>query len=126
MIGTPLTSIPEPSVEFTAENRLTRWQLIQKISDIFWKRWAIDYLHSLQKRYKWVDKQFNLEIGDMVLVKHDSLPPFRWLLGRIIKCNSGKDELMRTVRVKTASSEYERSITQICLLPVKSKENSEI
>ena len=83
-------------------------------------------MHSLQKRYEWVDKQFNLKIGDMVLVKHDSLPPSRWLLGQIVKCNSGKDELVRTVRVKTASSEYERPITQICLLPVKSKENSEI
>ena len=51
-IGTPLTSITEPSVEFTAENQLTRWQLVQKISEIFWKRWAIDYLHSLQKHHK--------------------------------------------------------------------------
>ena len=43
LIGTPFTSIPEPSVEIIAENRLTRWQLVQKISEIFWKRWAIDY-----------------------------------------------------------------------------------
>ena len=44
LIGTSLTSIPEPYVEFIAENRLTRWQLVQKIFEIFWKRWAIDYV----------------------------------------------------------------------------------
>ncbi|XP_033225951.1 uncharacterized protein LOC117178637 [Belonocnema kinseyi] len=32
LIGAPLTSSPEPSVELVPENRLTRWQIVQRIS----------------------------------------------------------------------------------------------
>ena len=49
----------------------------------------------------------------MLLVKHEFLPPARWLLGRTIACNRGKDDLLRSIRVKTAISKYKRPITQI-------------
>ncbi|XP_033221138.1 uncharacterized protein LOC117175539 [Belonocnema kinseyi] len=48
LIGAPLTSPPEPSVELVPENRLTRWQIVQRITEMFWRRWNVEYLHSLQ------------------------------------------------------------------------------
>ncbi|XP_033213951.1 uncharacterized protein LOC117171014 [Belonocnema kinseyi] len=52
------------------------------------------------KRYKWFNKTLNLMIGDIVLIKHDSLPPCHWFLGRITECYKEKDDLIRSVRVK--------------------------
>lgn len=46
----------------------------------------------------------------MVLIKHDALPPSKWQLGSIFKSYPGKDGQIRTVRVKTATSEADRRI----------------
>lgn len=61
----------------------------------------------------------NLSVGDMVLVKHDNLPPSQWLLGRVLKCYEGKNNCIRVVRVKTANSKFDRPISKLCLLPIK-------
>ncbi|XP_033229507.1 uncharacterized protein LOC117181048 [Belonocnema kinseyi] len=84
LIGAPMTGAPEPSVELVPENRLTRWQIVQRIAEMFWRRWNVEYLHSLQHRYKWNQELPNIKVGDMVLIKHDALPPSKWTLGRII------------------------------------------
>ena len=31
-----------------------RWRQIQYLSNLFWKRWTIEYLHLLQTRQKWL------------------------------------------------------------------------
>ena len=118
LIGAPLTSPPELSVESLPENRLKRWQIVQRITEVFWRRWNVELLHALQQRYKWKIQNPNRKTGDMVLIRHDALPPAKWPLGRIIKCYSGKDGLIRTVRVKTATSEFDRPISKLCLLPI--------
>ena len=69
LIGAPLSSSPEESLEFVPENRLSRWQVVQHIAEIFWRRRAVEYLHSLQSRHKWTRKQPNLKIGELVLIR---------------------------------------------------------
>ncbi|XP_033221155.1 uncharacterized protein LOC117175554 [Belonocnema kinseyi] len=120
LIEAPLTNPPEPSVDLVPENRLTRWQIVQRITEMFWRRCNVKYLHSLQQRYKWQDSCNNLEIGSMVLIKHDVLPPSKWQLGRIIKTYVAKDGLIRIVRIKMATSEYDRPISKVFSLPVSS------
>lgn len=125
MTGAPLSSIPEPTLEFCSENRVSRWQLVQRIAEVFWRRWSVEYIQLLQQRKKWFDKGPNVAAGDMVLVRQVSLPPSRWLLGRIIKCYPGNDGLIRVVRVKTATSEFDRPIRQLCLLPVATDQSNQ-
>lgn len=47
LIGAPLIALPEPSVLDLNENRLSRWQLLQRLTEGFWKSWSSDYLHTL-------------------------------------------------------------------------------
>ncbi|KAJ8020922.1 hypothetical protein HOLleu_40643 [Holothuria leucospilota] len=47
---------------------MSRWKHIQHCADVFWRKWVIMYLPQLQKRVKWVDKQRNLNVGDLVLI----------------------------------------------------------
>lgn len=119
LIGRPLVAIPEPSVLSINENRLSRWQLVQQKVETFWRRWAAEYLHSVQQRNKWTTSQPNLRIGDLVLLRSQLSPPSKWQLGRIIDCHPGKDTLVRVVTVKTATSVLKRPIAQLCLLPVR-------
>lgn len=120
LIGTSLKSVPMPSVLDCEDNRLSRWKLVSKITEQFWRAWSLDYLHSLQRRVKWSSRQSNVKLGELVLVKNPNLPPSKWELGRVLACFEGKDNLVRVVRVKTAQTELTRPITQLCRLPIHS------
>lgn len=125
LIGAPLLALPEPSVLDFKENRLTHWKLIRSFIERFWKVWSRDYLHSLQKRYKWRHESVSIKCGDIVLIKNENLPPAKWELGRILQTHPGKDGLVRVCTVKTAASVFTRSVHKLCLLPVTLVEHDE-
>ena len=93
-----------------------RWKQVQYMTDIFWKRWTREYLPSLQVRQKWNLKIRNISKNDLVLVVDHAQPGNQWPLGRITDCNFGRDGLVCSVKVKTSTSEFVRSITKLCLL----------
>ena len=70
----------------------------------------------LQLRQKWLTPQRSLEIGDIVLVVDDSLPRGLWPLGRVIAITVGRDNLVRSVDVKTQSSQLTRPVDKLYLL----------
>ena len=40
LIGKAIDSLPEPSLLKINESRLSRWQLIQRITQPFWQQWS--------------------------------------------------------------------------------------
>ncbi|XP_055307250.1 uncharacterized protein LOC129571478 [Sitodiplosis mosellana] len=104
------TSIPD--------NRLTRWRLIQKIAQEFWSRWHSEYVTQQIETSKWNEKKENIEVGDIVLVKHDNLPPTHWPLARVITTFPGDYGCVRNVEVKLGSSTFRRGINKIARLPI--------
>ncbi|XP_076285541.1 uncharacterized protein LOC143211602 [Lasioglossum baleicum] len=125
LIGSALVAIPEPSVLNVTENRLSRWQLLQRLTEIFWKTWTTDYMQTLHQRPKWRVVQGLAKVGQIVLVRNPNNPPCKWELGRISACHPGDDGLVRVVTIRTAQSEYKRPITKLCFLPVAINEMSE-
>ncbi|XP_025155826.1 uncharacterized protein LOC112588860 [Harpegnathos saltator] len=119
LIGSALTTNPEPSTLELNENRLSRWQLVRHITEVFWKRWYNEYINTLQQRCKWRAKQPNIQVGRMVLLRNPNLPPCKWELDRITQCHPGSDSLARVVTVRTATSEYRRPLIKLCLLPIE-------
>lgn len=91
LIGRAMLSVPIPSVLAVAENRLSRWQLVQQMLESFWRRWSDDYVRSCQHRTKWQNRASNLTVGQIVLLCRDNLPPTKWNLGRITRCHPGKN-----------------------------------
>ena len=89
---------------------------MQFLADLFWKRWIKLYLPTLEIRQKWLKPQRNLQKDDTVLMVDNSQPRGFWPLGRVLDVNKGRDGLVRSARVKTASSEYVRPIDKLCLL----------
>lgn len=118
LIGRPLCSYPEPSLLDSQETHLTRWQVVKRMRDAFWKTWRLDYLAVLQKRNKWLHPQNNLHDGIIVLLLQDNCPPAKWPLGRVVECIRGTDGLVRVCRVKTAESIVVRPVHKLCVLPV--------
>ena len=95
-----------------------RWRYIQHLADQFWRRWLKEYLPNLQARSKWTEEKPNVKKGDVVLICDENTPRNVWPMGLVIEAKVGRDNLVRTVRVKTKSSELVRPVTKIVMLEV--------
>ena len=119
VIGTPLTSLPEPDFTNTTLNSLSIWQRVQCFNQQLWKRWSTDYLNSLQQRSKWRSQQPDLQPRMLVLLREDNLPPMFWRLAIISETFPGLDGHVRVVMAKTSSGQFKRPICKLVALPVK-------
>lgn len=113
----PMCAPPDPDVTSLSLNRLTRWQLVQRCVQDFWKRWSIEYLHTLQQRGKWCVENVNLAIGALVLVKEENVEPLNWKLARIVQLHPGKDGVCRVAQIQTPTGFLTRPVTKLCPLP---------
>ena len=93
-----------------------RWKQVQYLAALFWRRWTREYLPALQQRHKWVDAKPNCKVNDIVIVTDESMPRNTWPIGRILAVFPGDDGLVRSVRVKTATSILMRPVSKLCLL----------
>jgi hypothetical protein len=105
--------LPIDEETFTLHNR---WARVQQIQRSFWKRWSMEYLHTLQTRKKWAERLKNIQINDIVLIKEDNMPPCRWALGKVVGTKPGNDGLVRVVVLKTKSGIIVRSIRKLAVL----------
>lgn len=117
LIGDAVLAPPENSMSPNTPIH-TRWQLVQKMRNDFWKRFQKEYITRLQNRPKWATKTSNLEINDLVLIIDDNFPPCRWALGRITATHAGSDGLVRVASVKCKSGIIKRPIAKLALLPI--------
>lgn len=119
LVGAALTAVPQPSLLDQTTNNLTRWQLLQRMRDHFWKRWSREYFHSLVYRPKWwfPDSDFGtLQVGRLCLVRHESTPPTRWPLARITRLHPGEDGKVQVVTVPHTCIRATRPIVKLVLL----------
>lgn len=117
LIGDSLTSTAEPSLIEIQLNRLSRWQRVQKMQQDFWIRWSSEYLPELQEKVKWKTQQENIQLGTLVLIKEDNLPPLQWAVGRIMEVHPGSNKVVRVVTVKTSTGLFKRALQRICPFP---------
>lgn len=118
LVGEPLVSLPGVDFESSNISSLSRWQLVQKMFQSFWRRWSQDYLTSLVHRYKWIDQVPEPCVNDVVLIKEDDQPPSRWLLGRVMEKHPGPDGLTRVVTLRTNKNVIKRPTSKLCVLPI--------
>lgn len=122
LIGRNPTTLADPPTPDVGENRLTKYQLLQKLYEHFWKRWSTEYISELQQRSKWRKQHGHVELNQLVLVKDDNLPPSMWRLGRVISLKRGTDGISRVASIRTADGTITRAIIRLCPLPVVSGE----
>ncbi|GBN68971.1 hypothetical protein AVEN_129895-1 [Araneus ventricosus] len=72
LIGSSLLKITDSNHE--GYLRLaSRCHLIQTIRQNFWKGWTRDYLHHLQRRPRWTRLDPELQVGELIYMKVQSL-----------------------------------------------------
>ncbi|RYE27129.1 MAG: hypothetical protein EOP45_02210 [Sphingobacteriaceae bacterium] len=73
LIGAPLLSAPDENCLEINANWLSRWQLVQKMTQRMWKSFQNEYLHHLQTKSKWFTQNEEPKQNDLVLVKKKTL-----------------------------------------------------
>jgi hypothetical protein len=106
----------ENSEQTQTKNPRHRVEFIQKIIDSFWKRWYRDVFPSLVPRKKWKVERRNVRVDDILVVQDSNAVRGNWTTGRVVNVFPGKDGKIRNLKVKTATSYYERPITKIAVI----------
>ena len=99
-----------------------RWRYVQFLADQLLRKWIREYIPELQKRNKWDKLEENLKIGDLVLITEENTPRGLWPLGRIVDVKLGRDQMVRSVMIKTRSNELVRPITKVVLLEASNQD----
>ncbi|GFY18190.1 uncharacterized protein TNCV_2045961 [Trichonephila clavipes] len=129
LVGTSLTALPEPDLTNTLINRLNRWQLVQTLTQTFWKKWSNDYRNNQESNDKGLDllvhrgtrRNDALDVGDVVLTEHDNVRRIDWPLGVALEVCSGKDGVPRVARIRTSHGERIRPFQRLYPLEVSAK-----
>ncbi|KAJ3661368.1 hypothetical protein Zmor_005766 [Zophobas morio] len=94
---------PDEPLETMRLNRLSRWQLVQRLHQDVWHKW---------------NTSNNLpSVGALVVFKGDSVAPLQWQLGRIVALHPGKDGIVRVAQVRTTCGMITRPRVKLCPLP---------
>ncbi|XP_063993399.1 uncharacterized protein LOC135171041 [Diachasmimorpha longicaudata] len=112
------SDLPAPDFTETPNNRLSYWQHLEKIKQHFWNRWHKEYLSELNIRHKWTSGHHDINIGAMVLLRDDNLPPLKWRMGRVIEVYPSDDNIIRKVRVRTSTGKVLRNVRSLAPLPI--------
>ena len=97
-----------------------QWKRVQCLSELFWRKWRKEYLHTLQVRRKWTSVVPDLTEGSIVLLKNNDVPRRAWPLARIVKTLQSDDGKIRKVIIRThrdgKNIEYTRPVSELVLL----------
>ena len=95
----------------------------KKIFNTWFEHWLINHVPKLMSQPKWFKMEEDIKIGDVVLfLKHDSVLSSTYQYGMVIDTETGKDGIIRKVRVKyrnhneTVDRETYRSVRQLVLI----------
>ncbi|XP_065157275.1 uncharacterized protein [Atheta coriaria] len=113
LIGEALTAPPTSDLEHLPDNRLSRWQLVEKLRQDVWRRWHKEYFVELHQRSKWRSPAVPLSVDQLVVVREDNLPPLQWRLGRVVAVHPGKDGIIRSAAVRVGAGIVDRPVVKL-------------
>ncbi|GBP95660.1 hypothetical protein EVAR_67866_1 [Eumeta japonica] len=94
-LGRLLVALPEDTWDEASPHPRTRWQMLQKLNQCFWRTWQRDYLHTLQQKTKWLKPTPNIKLNDVVIIVEPNLPASQWILAIVEELHPGKDNVVR-------------------------------
>jgi hypothetical protein len=81
-----------------------------------------DRVYALTERNKWTRKNRKVQVGDLLLIVDQNAPRGTWLTGTVSRLLTTKtilpkkEQMVRTMLVKTATGEYQRPVVKLCML----------
>lgn len=85
-----------------------RWRRVQYLAEQFWSRWKKEFLPLLNTRQKWLTRNRNLQVNDIVVIGDNDVRG-RWKLAKVIEASPGEDGLVRRVRLLVGDSQLDHN-----------------
>ena len=117
LVRGPLVSTHQYDFAHTSTNRLDRWQLVQQMTQHFWRRWSGEYLHTLQAHSKRLTNKNSLRVGDLVLISEPKTSPLQQPKGRVEALFPGTDGVVRIASIRMKSGVYKRPLVKLGPFP---------
>ena len=121
--GQAQTTKDQPEVVFGAAHS-RRISHLQTIHEQFWRQWRQQYLPTLQRRGKWTANYPNVKEGDIVLLLKEGQKRHTWPLAKVVETLSGRDGLVRSVKLLCDEKEITRPIQLIVPLEVPTDQDN--
>ena len=88
---------------------------LRACKEALWKRWSSEYVKALRERHNCNRnvKSPNLSVGDVVMVRSDEKNRAKWPLGIVEELISGRDDVVRAVKLRAGKSYLERPIQRL-------------
>ncbi|CAL8114380.1 unnamed protein product [Orchesella dallaii] len=111
LTGNKSSDVPEAdAIDGKSLNK--RWRRMQRVREDLRSRFRKEYLGQLRSN-AFQKKNYELKIGDKVMIGHDNQKRLNWPIGRIEELIKGKDGQIRVVKVKTEDGMLLRPIQRI-------------
>lgn len=94
----------------------SKYRKMQFMYQHFWRKWQLDYINHLHCRNIWLHPVKNLQVGDVVLLKDDNLPPEHWSMGKIIEVHADAEGNVRNVSIKQKNGVVQRAVQKLVKL----------
>ena len=101
-----------PEGEEVSDNWKKRRRYVHKCKQAAWKRCVYEYLAALRERHNLSHKEkpVKININDVVMIKGDEKNWGKWKIGIIENIFMGKDNTIRSIRIRTEKNVIERPI----------------
>ena len=101
-----------PKEEEVSNNWKKRRRYVHQCKEAAWKRWAHEYLAALRERHNFSHKEkpVKININCVVMIKGDEKSRGKWKIGIIENIFVGKNNTIRSIRIRTGKNVIERPI----------------
>ncbi len=123
LVGRPLRAPPTKLPSTGKLTLLRRWNLTECLQEDLWRYWLSAYLASCSARAKWLRPGYTFHVGDVVLVKDESLRSRSWPLAIITKLHSGEDGVSRVATLRCRGKIYQRPVHRLVHLVTDADED---
>ena len=115
-----LAGRPRGQVKAPMDTSMTRRvKHLEQLKEQFWRQWRQNYLMTLHQRGKWSHARSSIKTGDIVLLSKENGKRHTWPLAKIIETISGRDEVVRSVKLLCDGKEVMRPIQLVVPLEVQ-------
>lgn len=95
----------------------SRWTIVQRLKNQFWRHWNHEYLNGLQVLTKGKKVLAKHQIGQLVMIKERTDKIIDWKCGQSMKTYKAEDGLVHLMDLKTSTGLLRRNITRVVPFP---------
>ena len=114
-----LVTSPDAALDFKDMYR-SQWKRVRHLADVFWSKWKVQYLQSLQERRKWQKDRRNISVGDVVLMIDKQASRIQWPMGKVVRTFPSADGRVRKAEIRISrdgkTSLFIRPVSELVLL----------